>query len=94
MQRKVASGRLEVERGWEGSRLEGEWLAQVYEQIEPVVQPARQQSIQQRGTKPAWCFFKEGSDGSGEDSGSALRASVVGEASEREHDCQPVGGVA
>jgi len=34
-----------IERGWQGSRLEGEWLAQAYEQIEPVRNGARRDHV-------------------------------------------------
>ena len=94
MKSKVASGRAGVERVWEGSRLEDEWLAQAYERIEPVSQQSSQKRPQHRGTKPAVCFSKEGSDGVGENSSGVVWVGVLGEASEREHDRQPVGGTA
>ena len=78
MKSKIASGRAGVERGWEGSRLEGDWLAQAYEQIEPVSQKSGKKGPQHRGTKPAVCVSREGSDGVGEDSSGVLCTGVLG----------------
>lgn len=87
MKGKGAARRACVERVWEGSRLEGEWLAQAYEQIEPV-DKGRQQ---QRRRMSAWFVFKEENDDVGESSSGAVRARVLGEASETAHDRQSVG---
>ena len=54
MRGKVVSRRAALERGWEGSRLEQELLAQAYERLEPLSPKTCEERRHPSGMNSAW----------------------------------------